>query len=72
MLITKKKPLPISAQETIPMDKMYKDGICKVKSGYYTKTVRFNDINYFQNLYFDYIFDFYFNRIPNIKYINAS
>ena len=36
----------MSAQQTIPYVEMRKDGICKVNSRLYTKTVRFSDINY--------------------------
>ena len=36
----------MSAQESIPFQRMFKDGICKVTDTLYTKTVRFNDINY--------------------------
>ena len=35
-----------TAQRTIPFEAMYKDGICKVSGDYYTKMVRFYDINY--------------------------
>lgn len=36
----------MSAQDSIPFQRMFKDGICKVTDTLYTKTVRFNDINY--------------------------
>ena len=42
----KQKPKDISAQESIPMDRMFPDGICRVAEGYYTKTIQFQDINY--------------------------
>lgn len=51
-LVEKKKrdkqarKVPRSAQQTIPYVEMCKDGICKVNSRLYTKTVRFSDINY--------------------------
>ena len=35
-----------SAQQTIPYVEMCRDGICKVNSRLYTKTIRYNDINY--------------------------
>lgn len=35
-----------SAQETIPYERMYPDGICRVTDKLYTKTIRFQDINY--------------------------
>ena len=43
-LVKNKKEM--SAQESIPFQRMFKDGICKVTDTLYTKTVRFNDINY--------------------------
>ena len=45
----KNKPreaLPESVQQSIPFDRMWKDGICRVSEGYYTKTIAFEDINY--------------------------
>lgn len=36
----------MSAQDSIPFQQMFKDGICKVCDNYYTKTIRFQDINY--------------------------
>ena len=42
----KDKKIPKSAQQTIPYIEMCKDGICKVNSRLYTKTIRFHDINY--------------------------
>jgi hypothetical protein len=41
-----KKRGPQSAQQTIPYKEMMKDGICKVREGYYTKTLSYEDINY--------------------------
>ena len=35
-----------SAQDSIPFQRMFPDGICRVTDNYYTKTVRFYDINY--------------------------
>lgn len=54
---TKRPPIPVksgkpkrrgpqSAQQTIPYKEMLKDGICKVREGYYTKTLSYEDINY--------------------------
>lgn len=37
---------PTTAQNTITFEKMYQDGICKVKGNFYTKMVEFFDINY--------------------------
>ena len=36
----------ISAQDSIPYQRMWKDGICRVTDNYYTKTIQFQDINY--------------------------
>lgn len=35
-----------TAQDTIPFQKMYPDGVCRVTDNLYTKTIRFHDINY--------------------------
>ena len=35
-----------SAQDSIPYKRMWPDGICQVSENHYTKTVRFQDINY--------------------------
>ncbi len=37
---------PRTAQQTIPIDRMFPDGICRVGKDYYTKTIEFQDINY--------------------------
>ena len=37
---------PKTAQQTIPFDRMFPDGICRVGLDYYTKTIQFQDINY--------------------------
>ena len=37
---------PCTAQATIPYQRMWPDGICRVTDQYYTKTIRFQDINY--------------------------
>jgi len=42
----KKKRGPQSAQQTIPYVEMLRDGICKVREGFYTKTIAYEDINY--------------------------
>ena len=42
----KKAEIPDTAQKTITFKKMYRDGICQVSSGHYTKMVEFFDINY--------------------------
>lgn len=36
----------LSAQQTIPYVEMLQDGVCRVRDGYYTKTVEYEDINY--------------------------
>ena len=41
-----RKKAPHSVQETIPYERMWPDGICRVSPSYYTKTVQFWDINY--------------------------
>lgn len=38
--------IAMSAQQTIPYIEMRPDGICKVTKNFYTKTIRFLDINY--------------------------
>lgn len=38
--------VPQTAQQSIPFDRMFADGICRVGLDYYTKTVQFQDINY--------------------------
>ena len=38
--------VPHTAQQSIPFDRMFPDGICRVGNDYYTKTVQFQDINY--------------------------
>ena len=37
---------PRTAQDTIPYQRMWPDGICRVSDNYYTKTIQFQDINY--------------------------
>ena len=36
----------LSAQDSIPYQRMFPDGICRVTDTFYTKTVQFQDINY--------------------------
>jgi len=38
--------VPRTAQQSIPFDRMFPDGICRVGENYYTKTIQFQDINY--------------------------
>lgn len=41
-----RKEKRLSAQKSIPYREMAKDGICRVQDKYYSKTIRFYDINY--------------------------
>ena len=36
----------LSAQESIPFERMFPDGICRVEGNFYSKTIEFQDINY--------------------------
>lgn len=38
--------IPKTAQQSIPFDRMFPDGICRVSLDYYTKTIQYEDINY--------------------------
>ncbi len=38
--------IPRTAQQSIPFQRMFTDGICRVTDNYYTKTIQFQDINY--------------------------
>lgn len=38
--------VPRTAQQSIPFQRMFPDGICRVSDKYYTKTIQFQDINY--------------------------
>ncbi len=40
------REVPETAQQSIPFEEMYKDGICRVSQNYYTRTICFQDINY--------------------------
>ena len=46
--IHKRKPTgpPRTAQQSIPFQRMFEDGTCRVRSNYYTRTIQFQDINY--------------------------
>lgn len=46
MAQAQKKKGPQTAQQTIPYQRMWPDGICRVTDNYYTKTLQFFDINY--------------------------
>ncbi len=41
-----KRPVSISAQQTIPYVRMLPDGVCQIPGSLYTKTVEYEDINY--------------------------
>ena len=40
------EPKQISAQDSIPFQRMFPDGICRAVDGTYSKTIRFSDLNY--------------------------
>ena len=42
----RKREKAVSAQQSIPYREMGRDGICRVRDGYYSKTIQFYDINY--------------------------
>ena len=42
----RKSNVPRTAQQTIPYREMLQDGVCRVRDGYYTKTIEYDDINY--------------------------
>lgn len=44
--VKRKQERNLSAQNSIPYREMAKDGICRVQEKYYSKTIRFYDINY--------------------------
>lgn len=44
--VKKSDSVPRTAQESIPFERMFQNGICRVGSDYYTKTIQFQDINY--------------------------
>ena len=41
-----KPAMPRTAQQSIPMQRMFEDGTCRVKPNYYTRTIQYQDINY--------------------------
>ena len=43
---TRDPNIPQTAQDSIPFQRMFPDGICRVSDNYYTKTIQFQDINY--------------------------
>jgi len=42
----RKSKAPQTAQQTIPYREMSRDGVCKVRDGFFTKTIEYDDINY--------------------------
>lgn len=69
--VKKSREKRISAQDSIPYREMAKDGICRVQGRYYSKTVRFYDINYqlAQNEDKDAIFE---NWCDFLNYFDSS
>ena len=41
-----KSNVPRTAQQSIPFQRMFEDGTCRVRPGYYTRTIQYQDINY--------------------------
>ena len=41
-----KLAIPHTAQQSIPMQRMFEDGTCRVRANYYTRTIAYQDINY--------------------------
>lgn len=40
-----KPAIPHTAQQSIPMQRMFEDGTCRVRANYYTRTIAYQDIN---------------------------
>ena len=38
-----KSMVPRTAQESIPFQRMFEDGTCRVRPGYYTRTIQYQD-----------------------------
>ena len=82
----KNSNVPKTAQQSIPYQEMFRDGICRVDDKHYTKCIMFGDINYqlAQNedktAAFEYWCDFYNYFDPSIsvqiscmnQYVNVS
>ena len=82
----KNSNVPRTAQQSIPYQEMFRDGICRVDDKHYTKCIMFGDINYqlAQNedktAAFEYWCDFYNYFDPSItiqiscmnQYVNVS
>ena len=44
--VAKRPANVLSAQDSIPFERMFPDGICRVEGNFYSKTIEFQDINY--------------------------
>ena len=44
--VKKNDGTPRTAQQSIPFERMFQNGICRVGNDYYSKTIQFQDINY--------------------------
>ncbi len=44
--VKKNDGTPRTAQQSIPFERMFQNGICRVGNEYYSKTIQFQDINY--------------------------
>ena len=42
----RREKIPCTVQQSIPFERMFQNGICRVEKDYYTKTIQFQDINY--------------------------
>ena len=38
--------VPQTVQQSIPYERVFRDGIIRVETGYYTKMIEYSDINY--------------------------
>lgn len=68
--------IPQTAQQSIPFQRMFPDGICRVTDSYYTKTIQFQDINYkaaksalLEGLGLEHLFDHSHELTPKEKEI---
>ena len=42
----KKERVPSTAQQSIPFERMFRDGTCRVSENFYSRTILFQDVNY--------------------------
>ena len=61
-----KSTVPRTAQESIPFQRMFEDGTCRVRPGYYTRTIQYQDINY-EPYYFAFIIPIFFSLSTTTK-----